>query len=296
MRKVIRRCCSCIEEGIESRKSCLSDLASVAGADMPNEACISASSVWLDDGGITLERWERKTRGLPVRCAMLNHTLTQAWKCLEWAFENSQNTSVERGFIEALCVKVDRCRRWVWKTGAGCECDRQVQVVMVKCVIQQGLCLELSFNVLYCRTQANPPTLSICVGNKRVFFSFRSSIPHRLKTLFPFFFFAKDHQKLLLKFNVKLISTLPLQESRSFVYTNLHGRNCYHAYWEEPIPGRDFLRKIEVSWLFFPNQFQNTSLCSLLLSKGFAPNFVRLHQFSLFHCLKDAFVLLAFQL
>ena len=23
-----------------------------------------------------------------------------------------------------------------------------------------GLCLELSFNVLYCRTQANPPTLS----------------------------------------------------------------------------------------------------------------------------------------
>ena len=137
MRKVIRRCCSCIEDGIESRKSCLSDLASVAGADMPNEARISASSVWLDDGGITLERRERKTRGSPVRCAMLNHALTQAWKCSEWTFENSQNTSVERGFIEALCVKVDRCRWWVWKTGAGCECDRQVQVVMVKCVIQQ---------------------------------------------------------------------------------------------------------------------------------------------------------------
>ena len=24
-----------------------------------------------------------------------------------------------------------------------------------------GLCLELSFNVLYCRTQPNPPTLSM---------------------------------------------------------------------------------------------------------------------------------------
>ena len=34
-----------------------------------------------------------------------------------------------------------------------------------------GLCLELSFNVLYCRTQANPPTLIIikaCYLNTQV--------------------------------------------------------------------------------------------------------------------------------
>ena len=72
------------------------------------------------------------------KAILLNHTLTQAWRCLEWTFKNSQNTSVERGFIEALCLKVDRCRWWVWKTGAGCECDRQAQVVMVKCVIQHA--------------------------------------------------------------------------------------------------------------------------------------------------------------
>ena len=137
------------------------------------------------------------------------------------------------------------------------------------------------------------PLSSICIGNKRVFF-FLSVLQFLIDWKLSFPFFAKDHQNFLLKFNVKLISLLPLQESRSFVYTNLHGTNCYHAYWQEPKPGRDFLRLIEVSWLFFPNQFQNTSLCSLLLSKGFAPNFVRLHQFSLFHCLKDAFAPLAF--
>ena len=43
---------------------------------------------------------------------------------------------------------------------------------------------------------------------------------------------------------------LPLQESRSFVYTNLHGQNCFSKHWANPKPGRDVLVSIYVSLLF----------------------------------------------
>ena len=43
---------------------------------------------------------------------------------------------------------------------------------------------------------------------------------------------------------------LPLQESRTFVYTNLHGTNCFSKHWANPKPGRDVLVSIYVSLLF----------------------------------------------
>ena len=68
-------------------------------------------------------------------------------------------------------------------------------------------------------------------------------------------FCPNDHQKLIVKLTGKLISLLPIQESRSFVYTNVHGANCFSIYYEKPSRWTDLMRHIEVSRLFYHDAF-----------------------------------------
>ena len=86
-------------------------------------------------------------------------------------------------------------------------------------------------------------------------------------------FLWNDHQKLISKVAGKLTSLLPLQESRSFFYTNLHGTNCFRSYWTDPKPKHSFLLSIEVSYhdavtvQFDPNQLQLTCTATLSLTQ-----------------------------
>ena len=75
-----------------------------------------------------------------------------------------------------------------------------------------GLCLELSFNVLYCRTQANLPTLTLCMvfeQNALIFFllsaCFFSSWSKKLHCRYAYTYFldiygtleqSKEHSRL----------------------------------------------------------------------------------------------------
>ena len=84
-------------------------------------------------------------RGLPCRLESLRLKFTNEPSIF---VDGDLDESIKRSASDRLGNLVLRVRA---RTSPGVFHD----------MVLLGLCLELSFNVLYCRTQANPPTLKV---------------------------------------------------------------------------------------------------------------------------------------